>query len=390
MKWPTVSLGEFCNVIAGGTPKRSESHYWDGDIPWVKISDMLQGVITHTDERITQAGLKGSTAKILPAGTLLVSIFATIGRTAVLSCDAATNQAIVGVIPKNHNYFDIRFLEYCLMEKTKDLERKARGVAQNNINGSVLKQTQIPLPPLEEQKRIAGILDAADALRAKRRESIALLDDLLQSSFLDMFGDPVTNPMGWDQVQLAELLEKGDKINYGVVQPGDDFNGGLPLIRVGDFIAGTLDFSDLKLIDPQIEMKYRRSRLNGRELLVSCVGSIGTVCKVPKEAAGFNIARAVARVPLDSHISRDFMVYCLRSSAVQRHFNKETRTVSQPTLNIGMIKSAIVIQPPLNLQKRFAAIVESVEKQKVRLRTQLTELDDLFTSLQQRAFRGEL
>ena len=99
---------------------------------------------------------------------------------------------------------------------------------------------------------------------------------------------------------------------------------------------------------------------------------------------------AVARVPLKEDISRDFMVHCLRSDAVQRHFLKETRTVSQPTLNISLIKTAPVIQPPLDLQRRFAAIVESIERQKVRLRTHLAELDTLFASLQSRAFNGQL
>lgn len=390
MMWDTVTLGDVCDVIAGGTPKRSVPSYWGGDIPWVKISDMLQGRITHTDETITQDGLENSTAKLLPPGTLLVSIFATIGRTATLACEATTNQAIVGVIPKYKGQFDDRFLEYSLQQKTEELNRKARGVAQANINGSVLKSTKLPLPPLAEQKRIAGILDAADALRAKRRESLVQLDTLLKSTFLDMFGDPVTNPKGWNVVDLTSLVEQGDKINYGVVQPGDDFPGGKPLVRVGDFVAGELLLENIKLIDPAIEEKYKRSRLNGRELLISCVGSIGTVCRVPGEAKGFNIARAVARIPLIKSISRDFMLHCLRSEGVQRHFLKETRTVSQPTLNISLIKNAPVIQPPDDLQYRFAAIVESVEQQKARQRTYLDELDELFASLQSRAFRGDL
>ena len=248
-------------------------------------------------------------------------------------------------------------------------------VNQSSFNISSFKKLQIPLPPLAEQQRIARVLDAADALRA---------------TLLDLFGDPVTNPKGWEVVDLAALVEQGDKINYGVVQPGDDFPDGRPLVRVGDFVDGELLFENIKLIDPEIEEKYTRSRLNGRELLISCVGSIVTVCRVPSEAEGFNIARAVARVPLIAGISRDFMLYCLRSESVQRHFLKETRTVSQPTLNISLIKNAPVIQPPDALQHRFAAIVESVEQQKATQRAHLAELDTLFASLQARAFRGDL
>ena len=106
----------------------------------------------------------------------------------------------------------------------------ARGVAQPGVNATTLKALQVPLPPLAEQKRIAGILDAADALRAKRRESLAQLDTLLQSTFLDMFGDPVTNPMGWEVGVIGDLLESA---NYGTSKKADLENGAYPCGRQG-------------------------------------------------------------------------------------------------------------------------------------------------------------
>jgi type I restriction enzyme S subunit len=267
---------------------------------------------------------------------------------------------------------------------------RCTGANLPRLSPSQLETFEVPLPPLPEQKWIAAILDAADALRAKRRESIEQLDSLVQATFLEMFGDPVTNPKGWPHVELATLISQDDRINYGVVQPGDDFPGGRPLVRVGDFADGVLDTANLKTIAPDIESRYVRSRLKGDELLVSCVGSIGTICKVTANERGFNIARAVARVPLMARVNREFVMHCLRSSAVQRHFAKETRTVSQPTLNIALIKTAPILTPPVDLQTRFAFIVESIEQQKARLKTHLTELDTLFASLQSRAFNGEL
>ena len=283
---------------------------------------------------------------------------------------------------------NMNYLIYAL--RGGDFSAVITGMAQPQITGQSLSRLEIPLPPLAEQKRIAGILDAADALRAKRRAALAQLDSLTQSLFLDLFGDPVSNPMGWEQSELGDLVATDDRINYGVVQPGDEHPGGKPLIRVGDFVGGELDLSGIKFISPEIDAQYERSRLLGTELLVSCVGSIGTVCRVPAEAKGHNIARAVARVPLGSKVEREFMLFCLRSAGVQNYFASETRTVSQPTLNIGLIKTATVTVPPLSLQRRFAAMVESIERQKTRHRAHLAELDALFASLQHHAFRGEL
>ena len=387
-----LRIGDFCKTGSGGTPNRSkQSEYYDGGtIPWVKSGELAQSVIDSAEEFITKSGLGDSSAKLLPPGAILIAMYgATVGQVARLAISAATNQAICHIYPDQEvcspDYL-YRFLEGA---KNRLLAKRVGG-GQPNISQKIVRDLRVALPPLAEQKRIAEILDAADRLRAQRREALAQLDTFLQSTFLDLFGDPVTNPMGWEQVELSSLIEDEDKINYGVVQPGDDQLHGKPFIRVGDFVGGVLRIANVKLIDPEIEAKYLRSRLNGRELLVSCVGSIGTVCKVPNEAAGFNIARAVARVPLKENISRDFMLHCLRSEAVQRHFLKETRTVSQPTLNIGLIKTTPVIQPPSELQRRFAAIVAAIEAQKARHCAHLADLDTLFAALQQRAFNGEL
>ena len=136
-----------------------------------------------------------------------------------------------------------------------------------------LEKLEIPLPPLAEQRRIAEILDKADALRAKRRAALAQLDTLTQSIFLDMFGDPATNPKGWSITPLACLVRDDDTINYGVVQPGDDIEEGVPLIRVSDLVGGKVNRSGLKRIASSIEAAYKRSRLRGDEILISCVGS---------------------------------------------------------------------------------------------------------------------
>ena len=390
MSWDSVAIGDLCKIIAGGTPKRSEARYWGGDIPWVKISDMLQGRITKTEESITEAGLNGSAAKLLPRGTLLVSIFATIGRTAVLEHDACTNQAIVGVIPKKPGKVDNRFLEYALQQKTIELNRVARGVAQANINGSVLKATHIPLPPLAEQKRIAAILDAADALRAKRRESLEQLDTLLQSTFLEMFGDPVTNPMGWDKSTVNEQFDLRNGVNFASDQKGrgiltvdvKNMYGGSALVDTGSVYRVAVKPNDEQILRGG-DILFVRSSVK-RE-------GVGWACTFLPQDEQVTFCGFIIRArPLSDQFDSMFLVYYFRQGYVREQLISSAGQVAITNISQVNLGRLSIPTPPFELQQRFAAIVESVEQQKAAQRKHLEELDSLFASLQQRAFSGEL
>ena len=155
--WINVKLNDLGTIQSGGTPKRSNSNYWTGDIPWVKISDLKKWYVEETTELITEEGLNNSSTKIFPKGTILFTIFATIGKVGVLSIDACTNQAIAGITPVNE--IEHKFLTYALIELSEVLKNEGKGVAQKNINLTILKDLNIPLPPLKEQQRIVAKLD---------------------------------------------------------------------------------------------------------------------------------------------------------------------------------------------------------------------------------------
>ncbi|MGC5378751.1 restriction endonuclease subunit S [Micromonospora sp. DT68] len=263
-------------------------------------------------------------------------------------------------------------------------------VNQATVSRDALLRLSLPLPALGQQRRITEMLDCLDNLSTKQREAQALLDELERSAFLDMFGDPFANPHGFPECELAELVSRGDRINYGVVQPGGYDETGVPMIRVGDLADGGVDRSVLKRISSSIEGQYYRSRIRGNEILVSCVGSIGSVSMVGPKDVGSNIARAVARVPLDDDDTRQYLMAYLRTKAVQDYFVRELRTVSQPTLNIKQIAATRVLVPPPNLLRKFAIQAAAANRLKGMHRARLAELDALFASLQDRAFRGEL
>jgi type I restriction enzyme S subunit len=247
----------------------------------------------------------------------------------------------------------VDYLSHAL--RNRDVRRYLSGSTRDKLTKAGACQIEIPLPPLEEQRHIAAILDKCAGLTASQELHLSRLREL-EGALLRQMDAEVSG--GSKAVALSALVESGDKINYGVVQPGVHIDAGVPLIRVGDLAAGTVNRSTIKSIDPAIESLYSRSRIRGNEILISCVGSIGIIAEARPEDIGSNIARAVARVPVSKDVNRTWLAAYLRSQRVQRYFTSELRTVSQPTLNIKQIQETEIILPPLEQQQAFANRLE--------------------------------
>jgi len=388
----TARLGEIAEVAAGGgAPQDAEAFTVQGT-PFIRagsLKPLVNGASESTLEHLTDEVARKHGLRKFPRDTVVFAksgMSATMGHVYRLRNEAYVVSHLAAIIPGQRVMPG--FLEHSL--RVFSPVRLIQDAAYPSVRLSDVATMEIPLPPLEEQRRIAEVLDRAEELRAKRRAALAQLDTLTQSLFLDLFGDPATNPKGFPKKPLASLIRDDDTINYGVVQPGDDLGEGVPLVRVGDLIGGKVRHSELKRIAPSIEAAYKRSRLRGDEILVSCVGSIGVIALANESVKGFNIARAVARIPLADTTNRLFMATYLSTDFVQRYFTNELRTVSQPTLNIKQLSETTVVLPPIELQHKFARRIEAAEKLKTAQRSSLAELDALFAALQHRSFRGEL
>jgi type I restriction enzyme S subunit len=268
----------------------------------------------------------------------------------------------------------------------------------SGVGGSLLRarpaqvaEIQIPLPPLDEQKRIAAILDAADALRAKRRQSIAQLDALIQSTFLDLFGDPVTNPMGWPMVTIGDLLTS---TSYGTSKKAHETDGAYPCLRMNNITyAGGWDFSSLKYVNLESK-EIPKYLVHKGQLLFNRTNSKELVGKTavyrgqnPMAYAGYLVRGIVNEVVATADFISTFL-NLPQGKAILMGMCKNI--VGMANINAQEFKTIQIPKPPLPLQQKFAAIVESIERQKNTQRAHLTELDALFAALQHRAFRGEL
>jgi type I restriction enzyme, S subunit len=329
-------------------------------------------------------------------GDLLVSWSATLGVFVWDGPDIGlVNQHIFRVVPKADRVH-AGYLRQMLIDALIEMERHLHGATMKHINRKEFLATEIPLPPLSEQKRIAGILDAADALRAKRRKALAQLDTLLHSTFLDMFGDPVSNPMGWEVEKLGDWL---DNIDSGwsptcLERTADDHEWGV--LKLGAVTRCEFDENEQKALPPDIEPRPRLevkvgdllfTRKNTYELVAAAAYVHDARPRLMLSDLIFRL-KLIPGVPVDARFLWKLLVEPHQRQVIQGLAGGAAG--SMPNISKARLKAVELIRPPLSLQRRFAAIVESVERQKARMRAHLAELDALFASLQSRAFSGTL
>lgn len=380
-------LSELLDISIGRTPSRNEPSYWGKGHRWVSIRDLSSKTVAETKEQITDRAVKEARCKIVKKGTLLFSFKLTIGKMAFAGCDLFTNEAIAAFAIKDERKLNSEFLYYALQSATYGGSNQA--VMGKTLNSKSLAEIEIPLPPLDDQIRIAHLLGKVEGLIAQRKQHLQQLDDLFKSVFLEMFGDPTKNEKKWDQEYLGKLTS--EKIGYGIVQPGNPVDEGVPTIRVGDFVGTRINADGIEKVSAEISKKHKNSILKGDEILLACVGAtIGKVAVVEPIHAGYNIVRATARIRASQSVNRLFLLHFLLSDFAKNYYLKVTRAVGQPTLNIKQIEELPVVTPPVDLQNRFAVFVGKTEILKSRYQQSLTDLEDLYGALSQQAFKGEL
>ena len=384
-------IGDVFKVTSGGTPSRKKQEYYkNGTIPWVKTGDLKGKYANEPKEYITELALANSSAKIFPKNTVLLAMYgATIGACSILKIAAATNQACGAILPSEK--CDHVYLYYYLKSINKELISKGVGGAQPNISGGIIKSTKIPLPPLDQQKKIAAILDAADTYRQKTKALITKYDELTQSLFLDMFGDPVRNPKRWGILRFDELVADDCPLTYGIVQPGDEFENGIPCVRPVDLKMQYVNLSDLKRIDPEISSKFKRTILKGGEILLSVRGSVGVISIADESLKDSNVTRGIVPIWFDKYLANKlFFYYLYRTKSIQRRLSELARGATLIQINLKDLRELKLIKPPLEIQNQFAERVQAIEVQKAQAQASLAQAEDLFNSLLQRAFKGEL
>jgi type I restriction enzyme S subunit len=383
-------LGNLCNIQSGGTPSRRIKEYYNGTIPWVKIRDIenSNGIIFDTEEHITKEGLKSIGNRIFSKGTLLLSMYGSVGKVAFCGVELSTNQAILGISIKSDakELLDLNFLYYWVKINAKRLQNRAVGGILKNLSATIVKNLSINLPSLTDQKRIAKVLSDCEQLIAWRKESIRLLDDYLESVFLEMFGDPVKNEKGWETVPLSKL----GKIDRGVSKhrprnAPELLNGEHPLIQTGDVSNSGTYITEYKQTYSDIGLKQSKKWPAGT-LCITIAANIAKTGILKFEAC---FPDSVVGFVVDENEATNLYVHHL-FSFFQMILEKNAPAAAQKNINLGILRALEVPKPPIDLQREFNRVTNRIENVKNDLLTSLQELENLHASLSQKAFKGEL
>jgi type I restriction enzyme S subunit len=394
-KWPRAALGEIFAIARGGSPRPIDDYLTEdpNGVNWVMISDATESgkYVNSTKKRIRAEGVKRS--RTVQPGDFLLTNSMSFGRPYIMNTSGCIHDGWLVLSPRNKNaspdfFYHLLGSDFVFAE----FERRAAGATVKNLNIDLVKTVEVPLPPLAEQRRIADVLDRAEGLRAKRRTALAQLESLPQSLFLDLFGDPASNPKGWPMKQLGDVAT--ELYRYPTYYDITYEDGGVPEIR-GELLNSdgsiVTDRTRLRFISAKTSARFPKTVLATGDLVMSVRGTIGKIGLVPPELAGGQITANLIRIALDqAKLDPLFAWNVTQTPFFKGQIAGACSSTTILTIKAPDLKRLPFPLPPITLQREFARRVKAVEALNTAQRASLAELDALFVSLQHRAFRGEL
>ena len=380
-------LKEIFDLQMGKTPSRKNLDYWNTkDYKWISIADLSQTrkYISDTKEYLSCSAVEESGIKVIPANTVVMSFKLSIGKTAITSEDMYSNEAIMAFHDKHVVELLPEYIYYMFKCKNWD-EGSNKAVMGKTLNKATLSEVEIDICPVVGQREIVNVLDKIMRIMSDRREEIKLLDDLIKSRFIEMFGVYPANPMGWEIGTIRDIVTE---VRYGSSRPAVD-GGKYPYLRMNNITyGGELDLSDTKRIDiPDNELEkctVRRgdvlfNRTNSKEL-------VGKTCVYDRDEL-MVLAGFVIRIRVKDRILPEFLSAFLNTDfSKQMLFGMCKTAIGQANINAQELQNIGLYLPPVELQRRFVQFKKETDKSKLAIQKSLEKLEILKKALMQKYF----
>ena len=355
-----VKLGDICSFQSGGTPSRRNPEYFSGNIPWITTTALNGKKIGRNDAvaLITEQAVAESAAKIVPAGSIMVGTRVGVGKVAINTEVMSTSQDIISLLNIDENVWDKEFLCKFLQSKSFFLNSQARGATIKGIKIDVLSELDLPVMSKEEQTHISEIVDNVKKLISIRQQQLEKLDELVKARFVEMFGDPLTNPKGYQEKYLSEIAEYWNGLTY---KPDDVANEGTIVLRSSNIQNASLDFADTVRVNCKIgTKKYVQDNdilMCSRNGSAKLVGKVALI-KELSEPMSFGAFMMIIRSAYYPFLMTYFQLPAFRSQIT----TGATTTINQITGRmLDNVKLAI---PDIESVKDFSAFTNQVDKSK--------------------------
>lgn len=384
-----AKLGDVCTIVSGTTPKSNYPEYWDGNINWITPAELNDDttIIYESQRKITEQAVKENSLKSFPAGTVILSSRAPIGKVAIAGVEMYCNQGFKNLICSEKILN--KYLFWFLKANKEYLNSLGRGATFKEISKEIVSKIEIPLPELSQQHYMATILDKVSDLISLRKQQLSKLDELVKARFVEMFGDMLLNPMEWSETALESMahivsgITKGRKVKEKNLLE-------VPYMAVSNVKDGYIDWTTVKTI-MATKQEIDQYRLFPDDVLMTEGGDPdkvgrGAIIRDPLENCIHQ--NHIFRVRLNEElIIPTFFAEYLRHQKAKRYFlGCAKQTTGIASINMRQLRALPVLLPPLELQEKFVAFVEQNDKSKLTIQQSLDKLELLKKALIQEYF----
>lgn len=370
-------LGDVCTVVSGSTPKTNIPEYWDGDIKWITPAELNEDsfYLFDSQRHITEIGKEKTGLSFMPAGTVILSSRAPIGKTAIAGCELCCNQGFKNLICSDSIFNE--YLYFFLKSKTDYLNSLGRGATFKEISKSIVENIEIRLPTIEEQKRVAKQFKHIYHLISLRKQQLAKLDELVKARFVEMFGEWKCKP--------APLKAFLNDITYGFTNPMPDATKGPWKITAKDIVNGKVNYGTARKTTLEaFEELTAKSKPSVGDVLLTKDGTLGRCAVVETDELCVN--QSVAVLKCNERIMPKFLAILLQMPEYQNEMLKNAGGGTIKHIYITKVVDMLIAVPSLSQQLEFLSFVEQTDKSKLAIQQSLDKLELLKKSLMQKYF----
>jgi type I restriction enzyme S subunit len=378
-------LGEICEIVSGSTPKTGIAEYWDGNLKWITPAEIDDEsyIITDSARKLTELGVKKTGLSSFPSGTVILSSRAPIGKVAIAGCEMYCNQGFKNLICSDR--INNRYLYWFLKGNTAYLNSLGRGATFKEISKKIVSDIEINVPEISQQLAAVDALERVSEIIRLRKNQLQKLDELIKARFIELFGDPISNPHGFEKVDLSELADIKIGPFGSLLHKEDYIEGGYALLNPSHIIDGKIAPDSKLTVSREKYEELSAYHLKAGDVVMGRRGEMGRCAVVPCD--GYLCGTGSLLIRTKGDVTADYIQKIISFPSFKKAIEDMAVGQTMPNLNVPIVSRFQIIKPPIEVQHSYYAFVEQTDKSKVAVQKALDEAQLLFDSLMQKYFQ---